>query len=63
MRCETLSRWRLVLEARDTLQAVMAPALSLGTFLQRGRAIARALRVIRPKRPMQLVRMESILTR
>jgi hypothetical protein len=44
----------LVIEARDALLSVIAPALSLRKFLRRGRAIARALRVIRPRRPMQL---------
>jgi hypothetical protein len=43
-----------VLEARDALVAVIAPALSLRKFLRRGRAISQALRVIRPKRPMQM---------
>ena len=42
--CETMSRWRLVLEARDTLRAALVPALSIGHWLRRGRAIARALR-------------------
>jgi len=50
-----------VLEARDALLAVIAPALRLGTFLRRGRAIARALQVHRPKRPMQLFTVAQIL--
>jgi len=50
-----------VLEARDALVAVIAPALSLRKFLRRGRAIARALRVIRPNRLMQMSRMATIL--
>jgi len=40
---------------------VIAPALSLRKFLRRGRAIARALRVIRPNRLMQMSRMATIL--
>lgn len=51
----------MVLEARDALLAVIAPALSLRIFLRRGRAIARALRVIRPKRPMQMLRLTKLL--
>jgi hypothetical protein len=51
----------MVLEARDSLLAVIAPALPLRRFLRRGRAIARALRVIRPKRPMQLAAARRIL--
>jgi hypothetical protein len=51
----------LVLEARDALLGVIVPSLSLGTFLHRGRAIARALQVRRPKRPMQLCKAAKIL--
>ena len=53
----------MVLEARDTLLAVIVPALPLGTFLRRGRAIARAMRVHRPGRPMQLSKAANILVR
>jgi hypothetical protein len=42
------------MEARDALLAVIAPALHLQTFLRRGRAIAKALCVRRPRRPLQL---------
>jgi hypothetical protein len=49
-----------VLEARDTLLAVIAPALRLQKFIQRGPAIARSLRVSRPNRPMQMSRLENI---
>ena len=49
------------MEARDTLLAVIAPALTLRRFLRRGPAIARALRVLRPNRPMQLLQARSIL--
>jgi hypothetical protein len=49
-----------VLEARDALLAVIAPALRLQTFIQRGPAIARALRVIRPSRPMQMSTLGNI---
>ena len=59
MTCETISRWRIVLEARDALMAVIAPALSLRKFLRHGRAIAQALRVIRPHRPMQMSRVRK----
>jgi hypothetical protein len=51
------------LEARDALRGVLAPALSLRRFLERGRAIARALRVIRPQRPMQLTMLAKIVNR
>jgi hypothetical protein len=50
-----------VLEARDALRAVIAPALPLCRFIARGRAIARALRVNRRNRPMQLTRLSEIL--
>jgi hypothetical protein len=56
-----LSRWRLVLEARDTLLNVLVPALRMRRFLRRGAAIARALRVIRPRRPMQLSQIARII--
>jgi hypothetical protein len=61
MICETLSRWRIVLEARDTLLAVIVPALPLRHFLKRGPAIARRLLVRRPNRPMQLSKLRGIL--
>jgi hypothetical protein len=41
--------------------AVIVPALTLHKFLRRGRAIVRALRVIRPNRPMQMSGMANIL--
>ncbi len=53
----------MVLEARDALLAVIAPALSLRRFLRRGRAIAHALRIFRPNRSMQLSRLHKILTK
>ena len=53
----------MVLEARDALLAVIAPALPLRTFLRRGRAIARALQVHRPGRPLQLSKAAKILVR
>jgi hypothetical protein len=40
---------------------VIVPALTLRKFLRRGRAIARALRVNRPNRPMQMSGMGNIL--
>ena len=49
-----------MLEARDALVAVIAPALTLRKFLRRGRAIARALRVTRPNRPMQMSRIREV---
>lgn len=52
-----------MLEARDTLLAVIAPAISLQKFLSRGRTLARALRVIRPRRPMQLTKAARLLAR
>jgi len=52
-----------VLEARDALVAVIAPALTLRKFLRRGRAFARALRVLRPNRPMQLAQAGEILNK
>ncbi len=56
-----MSRWRLVLEARDTLKAALVPALSIGHWLRRGRAIAKALRVLRSGRPMQLSQAATIV--
>ena len=52
-----------MIEARDALLRVIAPALSLRTFLRRGRAIAQGLQVIRPRRPMQLLKVAKILGR
>lgn len=43
--------------------AVIAPALRLHVFLRRGRQIARALRIDRPERPMQLSKAREILIR
>ena len=60
---QSLSRWRVTLEARDTLLRALAPALSVPAFLQRGRHLARALQVWRPRRPMQLVEAGKILSR
>jgi hypothetical protein len=44
------------MEARDALLAVIVPALPLRHFIRRGPLIASALRIIRPKRPMQMVK-------
>ncbi len=52
-----------MLEARDALQAVIAPALKLRTFLRRGRSLARALQVLRTDRPMQLSKVAEVLSR
>jgi hypothetical protein len=41
-----VSRWRLVIEARDALLAVIAPALKLRMFLNRGSVIALFLKFI-----------------
>ena len=51
-----------MLEARDTLLSVIAPALKLRTFLRRGSAIARALRVIRAKRPLQMYNAQKFFS-
>ena len=58
-----MSRWRVTLEARDTLLRALVPALSVPDFLQRGRHLAQALQVRRPRRPMQLVEAGKILIR
>jgi hypothetical protein len=58
-----MSRWRVVLEARDALLHAIAPALTVGRFIQRGHAIARSLRTIRRNRPMQLSLIRPILCR
>jgi hypothetical protein len=50
-----------VLEARDTLKAVIAPTLPLRRFITRARIIARRLRVDRRNRPMQLIKFGEIL--
>lgn len=63
MTCETLSRWRLVLEARDALLGVIAPALPLVRFMRRATAMAREMSVSRPNRPMQLSIAREIFTR
>lgn len=60
-RCETLSQWRLVQEARDGLRRVLAPGLELGTFLYRGQALAQTFQIHRPHRPLQLTKASQIL--
>ncbi len=52
----------MVLEVRDSLRQVLAPALSLTHLLRRGRKIALSLRTKRPKRPMQLSKLREIFS-
>ena len=52
-----------MLEARDAILAVIVPALKIGMFLRRGRALARALQVLRNNRPLQLIRAGQLLNR
>lgn len=54
------SRWRLFIEARDSLRGILAPRLSLSHLLANGPGIAARARVKRPKRPLQSVRMDAI---
>ena len=54
-------RLAYVSEARDTVVAIIAPALKVRTFLRRGRELARALQVHRANRPMQLTTAAKIL--
>lgn len=62
-RFDEVSRWRVVVEVRDSLQQVLAPPLPLPHLLRRGRAIALSLRVRRPKRPLQLTKLRQIFRR
>ncbi len=62
-RCDEVSRWRVVLEVRDSLQQVLAPPLSLRHLLRRGRAIALALRTGRRSRPLQLTTLRRLFTK
>jgi Transposase DDE domain len=59
-RFDEVSRWRVVMEVRDSLRQVLAPPLSLAHLLKRGHAIALSLRSSRPKRPMQLANIRNI---
>ena len=55
------SRWRVILEARDSLLRILVPAVSLRHFLVHGRTIAHRLAINRPQRPMQLTQTTRIL--
>ena len=60
MRFDDVSRWSVFVEVRDCLRSVLAPPLSLTHLLKNGRALALALRVKRPARPMQLTKLRQI---
>ena len=55
------SRWRLFLEARDTLRQALAPALPLGHLFAHGARIAKRLGVHRPKRPPQIIGLTKLI--
>lgn len=56
------SRWRLFIEARDSLVGILAPRLSLRHLLANGPKIARRARVKRPRRPLQGVKLNQLAT-
>lgn len=60
LRFESVSRWNVLVEVRDSLHAILAPALDLAHLLRRGRALALALRRQRPNREMQLVKIRRV---
>lgn len=57
------SRWRLYLEARDTLVQTLAPALKLSHLLKNGQRIAKRTRVKRPDRPLHTLQCIRILSK
>jgi hypothetical protein len=57
------SRWRLFIEARDSLRGVLAPRLRLEHLLRNGPRIARRARVKRPQRPLQTVALHRLASR
>jgi hypothetical protein len=63
MRFDSVSRWRVFLEARDTLRQVLAQPIPLSQLIRHGRQIALALRVKRRNRPMQLTQLRRIFAR
>lgn len=60
---EDCSRWKMFIEVRDALVAVLAPALSLGHLLRHGRRIQQALAQKNVGRPGQLTRLKILLSR
>jgi hypothetical protein len=62
LRFDEVSRWSVLVEVRDTLRAILAPALDLAHLLRRGRALALCLRKQRLDRPMQLVEIRRIFS-
>jgi hypothetical protein len=54
MFCEEECRWRLFIEARDTLRRALAPALSMQEFLQRGKVLRHVLSRAPRKRKRQV---------
>lgn len=55
------SRWRLYVEVRDSLRAILAPALRLLHLLRHGARIAEKARIKRPKRPLQSVQLSFMV--
>jgi hypothetical protein len=60
---DEVSRWRVVLEVRDCLVRTLAPPLNLQHLLRRGRVIALASRIRRPKRPLQMTQIRQIFAK
>ena len=52
--------WPVFIEIRDSVKATLAPALSLGKLLRRGRNIARRLRQTPRNRKMQRSKLTRI---
>jgi hypothetical protein len=55
--------WPVFIEIRDTVTAVLAPALGLRQLLRRGRKIARSLRQTPRRRSMQRSKLPRIFQR
>jgi len=55
--------WPVFIEIRDSVQAVLAPPLSIGRLLRRGSKIARNLRQGRRRRKMQRSKLTHIFSK
>jgi hypothetical protein len=55
--------WPVFLEIRDSVKAVLAPALPIRKLLRRGRHIARRLRQTPRHRPLQRSKLKRIFER
>ena len=60
---EPSRRWPVYVEIRDTVRAILAPALALAHLLRNGRRIAQRLREPPRRRKMQRSRLANIFKR